>query len=471
MPLTKASYSMITGAPFNVLDYGADPTGLTNSRAACQSAIDAAQAVGGGIVLFPEGTYLLTGVASDDTVLNGLLIPYTSADSSSNRVILQGQGRSTILKANSNDMYIVRFSDCHGGVRDLTLDGNSKTGVIGLGCVPESTTQTSDYVFQNYNIFSGLYIRGCVEGFTLKCGPDVGGGDSGCWYNILQNTSIFSCTRGIWLQDGPNAGCSGANRNVFMNVRIGQNCNTGVQIDSADTCKFYGVNFEGITSGTSPNTIPTAVFIEETGALSGLDNNYNEFIGCTFEACTRDLDNYNGRSQFVGCNFAAGKVHTSGGAGYGLLCIGGDDASQTPQVTAGLVYQLGGQIPGLNNGHTFATLTGTASVGTDATITSSLSFQETSGISGSVANGATFTITIPAPRRPQLLFLYSDYNLNQPGVYLVCGDGSTTITSANIAASAGLSVAGTAAATITVTNNFGGSAAIRWTLTPFGVAY
>jgi hypothetical protein len=29
MSLTKASYSMITGASQNVLDYGADPTGAT----------------------------------------------------------------------------------------------------------------------------------------------------------------------------------------------------------------------------------------------------------------------------------------------------------------------------------------------------------------------------------------------------------------------------------------------------------
>jgi hypothetical protein len=67
MPLTKVSYSMITGAVYNVLDYGADPTGATSSTAAIQAAINAAaatvgtplaQASGGGVVYFPTGVYL-----------------------------------------------------------------------------------------------------------------------------------------------------------------------------------------------------------------------------------------------------------------------------------------------------------------------------------------------------------------------------------------------------------------------------
>jgi hypothetical protein len=55
-------------------------------------------------------------------------------------------------------------------------------------------------------------------------------------------------------------------------------------------------------------------------------------------------------------------------------------------------------------------------------------------------------------------------------VYLICGDGSANISVTNIVASAGVAVAGTAANQITVTNNFGGSAAIKFTLAPFGVA-
>jgi hypothetical protein len=55
MALTKVSYSMITGAPVNVLDYGADPTGVADSQPAIQAAIDA----GALEIIIPSGTYRL----------------------------------------------------------------------------------------------------------------------------------------------------------------------------------------------------------------------------------------------------------------------------------------------------------------------------------------------------------------------------------------------------------------------------
>jgi hypothetical protein len=59
MSLTKVSYSLINGAPINVLDYGAIGDGTTNSTAAIQAAINAA-AVNNQLLYFPTGTYLVT---------------------------------------------------------------------------------------------------------------------------------------------------------------------------------------------------------------------------------------------------------------------------------------------------------------------------------------------------------------------------------------------------------------------------
>ena len=59
MALTKVSYSMINGAAVNVLDYGADSTGVASASAALQSAIDSFSG-SVGVVYFPNGSYKLT---------------------------------------------------------------------------------------------------------------------------------------------------------------------------------------------------------------------------------------------------------------------------------------------------------------------------------------------------------------------------------------------------------------------------
>lgn len=61
MSLTKATYSMISGAPVNVLDFGADPTGINDSLAAFNAAIASIQNQDmGGAVYVPRGNYFLS---------------------------------------------------------------------------------------------------------------------------------------------------------------------------------------------------------------------------------------------------------------------------------------------------------------------------------------------------------------------------------------------------------------------------
>ena len=54
MALTKVTYSMIDSAPVNVLDLGADPTGVADSTTAFTNALTASR-----FVYVPSGTYLV----------------------------------------------------------------------------------------------------------------------------------------------------------------------------------------------------------------------------------------------------------------------------------------------------------------------------------------------------------------------------------------------------------------------------
>jgi hypothetical protein len=59
MSLTKVSNSMISGARFNVVDYGAVGDGVTDNTAAIQAAMTAANS---GTLLFPDGVFNISGV-------------------------------------------------------------------------------------------------------------------------------------------------------------------------------------------------------------------------------------------------------------------------------------------------------------------------------------------------------------------------------------------------------------------------
>jgi hypothetical protein len=71
MSLTKVTYSMISGAVFNVLDYGASPSATAAvNTAAINATITAAVAAGGGTVYIPTGTYLTNAAIVVKTNIN-----------------------------------------------------------------------------------------------------------------------------------------------------------------------------------------------------------------------------------------------------------------------------------------------------------------------------------------------------------------------------------------------------------------
>lgn len=114
MSLTKATYSLIDGAPVNILDYGADPTGLTDSSAAIQAAVNA-----GKSIFIPAGTFLV-----------GTMIQLTQT-----RFSIVGIKGQSILKAAGNNAIIgpsADFSCEYGHIYGLTFTGavnGSGTGI------------------------------------------------------------------------------------------------------------------------------------------------------------------------------------------------------------------------------------------------------------------------------------------------------------------------------------------------------
>ena len=164
MSLTKVSYSMVQGAPANILDYGADPTGVTDSTSAIQTALNT-----GKMVWCPAGTYLFSALA-----LTGL---------GSNYAVLSGEGAKTILQTTVAANTAISLGTTGVGIENclienLVIQGNStNTGGLQFG---SSTTYAAFIKLKNVTI----------QGFTKTNGFGIGIGsvqELDCENVILRN--------------------------------------------------------------------------------------------------------------------------------------------------------------------------------------------------------------------------------------------------------------------------------------------
>lgn len=109
MSLTKVTYSMITGAPVSVLDYGAVGDGTADDTAAIQAALNSAAPA----VVFPAGyTYLVNG---------GLLV-------TTNGQNISAYGATIKLKANASTKWIINSTATDVVFSGGTYDGNKANG-------------------------------------------------------------------------------------------------------------------------------------------------------------------------------------------------------------------------------------------------------------------------------------------------------------------------------------------------------
>jgi len=214
MALTKATFSMISGAVANVLDYGADPTGVADSSAA----ITLALASGSKKVYFPQGTYKTTS-----TIVRPPGI----------KMFGDGPGVSIITAAHNNS--IVKTTPA-------TLDGDSYNTIEDLGFTNSTTFNSAIGIELSY------LNQPSVKRVRVTGGPIVGIRLVFVLNGEFEEISVTDCTDvGIYLY---STGLdTGVNRNVFQCIN-NTYCNLGIVIDASGGLSnvFNDVAIEGSTS-------------------------------------------------------------------------------------------------------------------------------------------------------------------------------------------------------------------------------
>mgnify|MGYP003653045297 CR=1 FL=1 len=227
MSLTKATYSMIEGAPANVLDFGAVGNGVANDSAAVQAAINTGKAV-----YFPAGTYLC-------------------AVSINNKTILYGDG-STLSKIKPFDVttpaMIYTFAavanpapgaywSYHSIVRDLGFYGAGiNSGNIGFSfgsSGPANYTANAEYA--NNVTFYNCFFTGLSRAVQFPFG-NIGSAFYSCGFQT-NYYGIYSINNKSGSGDPMHAG-----NKYFYNGEFSSNV-CAVFIDNGNQIGFGGITF------------------------------------------------------------------------------------------------------------------------------------------------------------------------------------------------------------------------------------
>ncbi|AUS02992.1 pectin lyase fold protein [Vibrio phage 2.275.O._10N.286.54.E11] len=273
---TKVNNRMIDGAAVNVLDFGADPKGVSDSTTAFQSAIDS---INGGKLIVPEGTYYISstiqlrhknitivGYGHEYSIINNTndteyafdLFPVAAQTGTvgveslgivSKFGIKTRYDHSTDWENNSNPIKNIRIRDCKfTGKYDDISDSDAGTPAV-----------TDVSVLDNYGVglqLSVTYRSDIRNNEFYRYG--VGINDSGNTLGIICQNRFLKCARHIHSQRTLWAGSSfglGAEMVIEQNDFLDATHGGGVSMFNTFGCNFrnnYMEHLDRSGSDSSP---------------------------------------------------------------------------------------------------------------------------------------------------------------------------------------------------------------------------
>jgi hypothetical protein len=384
MALTKASYSMITGAPVNVLDYGVIADGTTNNTVALAAALAAVPA--NGTLYFPAGVYCgylllrrnnitIMGDGSASTTLKlpnncpTITVPFegggtitglpnvievgecalgNSANTYSkiNIVGLTIDGNYTNNTAPTTDLFghgIILTKSSYCFIDDVVAQNCFATGIdnvinsnynkISATCISCGNATISGGHYPNFDINSSKY--GLFN--IISTGGYYGGRMLDNCYGNQFNITVYnpSITGLVYNNQSGNTSYSNTiNVTVVNGCTYGQGVNVGTNCtDSIVNATIRGVTGIGFyVAGSSESLAPRGNKFKVNTFNCGSSSTYDAGLYNQYEIASR----YDGTTGSPGSVFA---VDINGK--YNQFYISIEDQS-TPQVR-GVVIRLGAQ--------------------------------------------------------------------------------------------------------------------------------
>jgi hypothetical protein len=225
-------------------DYGAVGDGVHDDTAGVQSAINAVQAAGGGTVLFPAGTYLVTPTASPALSITGNNVRLLGTNrravtikKSTNGVLLAMSGPSTDATGATHVRY--------GTIDNIAFHGGGFTGSV-IQCY-----------YSDNHMFRDVYITNngdiCVDGVEF-------------WDSRFFNLTIESST----------GAANASTPNVYLRNSAAAS-GFGFSADSTNQIHFVGCRFEAfgtgavwVIQGTSNSNNPNGIYLTNCKMESSL---------------------------------------------------------------------------------------------------------------------------------------------------------------------------------------------------------
>ena len=227
MALTKATNSLISGAVANVLDFGADPSGSTDSTSAIQAAIDSCATTDRteGIpntpvsnqVHIPAGTYLVSASLNVTSYLN-----------------ITGAGRqTTFIKSsitNGTAVFNIQYSTSglsqnYNRISDFTINGQG------------NNTQGIYVAFANRFELSSVQVMKCANRALYLQGGVI---------NTINNFYSWDCgslTESAVLLYGASP-AFGPNATTFMGGEVYASPNIGMHVQECVSLNVCGMTFQ-----------------------------------------------------------------------------------------------------------------------------------------------------------------------------------------------------------------------------------